>query len=130
MENLKLRDFLDYKFLSGLELSPNKNFGAFIVNSSDYDENKYLSNIWIYNCITDECKKLTTLNKENNFIWLDNNTLLFSSMRDEKLKKKIEDGEHWTVFYAISIQGGEAYEYMRIPMNVNQIKKIAEEKFL
>lgn len=130
MENLKLKDFLDYKFLSGLELSPNKNYGAFIVNSADYDENKYLSNIWIYNCITREYKKLTTMNKENNLIWLDNEVILFSSLRDEKLKKKIEDGEHWTVFYAINIHGGEAYEYMRIPMNVNQIKKIADEKFL
>lgn len=130
MENLKLKDFLDYKFLSGLELSPNKNYGAFIVNSADYDENKYLSNIWIYNCITREYKKLTTMNKENNLIWLDNEVILFSSLRDEKLKKKTEDGEHWTVFYAINIHGGEAYEYMRIPMNVNQIKKIADEKFL
>jgi dipeptidyl aminopeptidase/acylaminoacyl peptidase len=55
---------------------------------------------------------------------------LFSSLRDEKLKKRIQDGEHWTVFYAIDIQGGEAYEYMRIPMKVNNIKKIADEKFL
>ncbi len=130
MENLKLKDFLDYKFLSGLELSPNKNYGAFVVNTSDYEENKYLSNIWIYNCITSEYKKLTTMNNEKSFIWLDNETLLFSSMRDEKLKKRIEDGEEWTVYYAINIHGGESYEYMRIPMNVSDIKKIAEEKFL
>lgn len=130
MENLKLKDFLDYKFLSGLELSPNKNYAAFAVHTMDYDENKYLSCIWIYNCITQEYRKLTTRNKEKNFIWLNNDTLLFPSLRDEKLKKKIDDGEHWTVFYAIDIHGGEAYEYMRVPMNVNKIKKIAEEKFL
>ena len=70
------------------------------------------------------------MNEEKSFIWLDNNTILFSSLRDEKLKKRIQDGEHWTVFYAIDIQGGEAYEYMRIPMKVNNIKKIADEKFL
>lgn len=130
MENLKLKDFLDYKFLSGLELSPNKKYAAFSVHTMDYDDNKYQSNIWIYNCLTSEYKKLTNMNKEKSFIWLDNNTLLFSALRDEKLKKKIEDGEHWTVFYAIDINGGEAYEYMRIPMNVSSIKKIADEKFL
>lgn len=130
MENLKLRDFLDYKFLSGLELSPNKNYAAFTVHTSDYDENKYLSSIWIYNCLTAENKKLTNMNKEKSFIWLDNDTLLFPSLRDDKLKKKIDQGEHWTVFYAIDIHGGEAYEYMRIPLNVSEIKKIAEEKFL
>ncbi|MGD9569752.1 MAG: alpha/beta hydrolase family protein [Sedimentibacter sp.] len=130
MENLKLKDFLDYKFLSGLELSPNKNYAAFAVHTMDYDENKYLSCIWIYNCITAEYKKLTNMNKEKSFIWLNNDTLLFQSLRDEKLKKKTDEGEHWTVFYAIDIQGGEAYEYMRIPMNVSGIKKIADEKFL
>lgn len=130
MENLKLRDFLDYNFLSGLELSPDKNYAAFAVHSLDYDDNKYLSNIWIYNCLTSDCKKLTGMNKEKSFIWLDNNTLLFTSLRDEKLKKKIEEGEHWTVFYAIDIHGGEAYEYMRIPMKVNECKRLADEKFL
>ncbi len=130
MENLKLRDFLDYKFLSGLELSPDKNYAAFAVHASDYDDNKYLSGIWIYNCLTEKYSKLTSMNKESAFIWLDNETLLFPSLRDDKLKKKIEDGENWTVFYAIGIHGGEAYEYMRIPMKVREIRKIAEEKFL
>ncbi len=130
MENIKLRDFLDYKFLSGIELSPDKNHAAFVVHTSDYDDNKYDSTIWTYNCLTGESKKLTNMNKEKSFIWLDNTTLLFQSMRDEKLKKKTEDGEHWTVFYAIDINGGEAYEYMRIPLKVNEIQKIAHEKFL
>ncbi len=130
MENLKLRDFLDYKFLSQIELSPDKKYGAFVVKSSDYDNNKYLSNIWLFNRTTSELKKLTTLNEEKSFIWLNNDTLLFSSMRDEHLKEKVETGEQWTVFYAISIHGGEAYEYMRIPMTVSDIKIIAEDKFL
>lgn len=130
MENLKLKDFLDYTFLSDLELSPDKNHGAFIVHTQDFEDNKYLSNIWIYNCMTSEYKKLTSMNEEKNFIWLDNHTILFPALRDQKLKKRIEDGEDWTVFYAIDINGGEAYEYMRIPMIVKDIKKIADEKFL
>ena len=130
MENLKLKDFLDYTFLSGLELSPDKNQAAFVVHTSDFEDNKYLSNIWLFNCTTLEYKKLTSLNEEKNFIWLDNNTVLFPALRDEKLEKRIKEGEHWTVFYAIDIRGGEAYEYMRIPMKVKSIKKIADEKFL
>jgi dipeptidyl aminopeptidase/acylaminoacyl peptidase len=130
MENLKLKDFLDYKFLSGLELSPNKKYGAFVVHSSDYDENKYLSNIWIYNCLSNEYKKLTTMNSEKNFIWLNNDILLFPTTRDEKLKEKIKDGEQWTSYYSININGGEAEEYMRIPMVVSDIQIIAEDKFL
>lgn len=130
MENLKLKDFLDYRFLSGLELSPNKKYGAFVVHSSDYDENKYLSNIWIYNCLSSECRKLTTMNSEKKFIWLNNDILLFPSTRDDKLKDKVKSGEHWTSYYSINIHGGEAEEYMRIPMLVSDIKIIAEDKFL
>lgn len=130
MENLKLKDFLDYTFLSDLELSTDKKNGAFVVHSSDFEDNKYLSNIWTFSSTTLECKKLTSMNEEKNFIWLDNHTILFPSLRDKKLEKRIKEGEHWTVFYAIDINGGEAYEYMRIPMIVNDIKKIADEKFL
>lgn len=130
MENLKLKDFLDYKFLSNLEISPDKKFAAFTVHSSDFDENKYLSNIYIYNCLTSEYKKLTTCNKEKSFIWLNEDTILFPSIRDPKLKEKIDKGEQWTAFYAINIHGGEAYEYMRIPMNVSDIKILAENKFI
>jgi len=130
MDNLILKDFLDYKYLSDVELSPDKKYGAFVVNTADYDNNKYLSNIWIFNRLTSQYRKLTTLNGEKKFIWLNNDILLFPSMRDEKLKEKIEHGEHWTVLYAINIHGGEAYEYARIPMLVSDIKLIAEDKFL
>jgi acylaminoacyl-peptidase len=130
MENLKLKDFLNYKFLSQLVLSPDKKHGAFVVKTSDFDENTYKSNIWIFNRSAYEFKRLTTFNEENNFIWIDDDTLLFSSMRDDKLKEKVKKGEHWTVFYAINIHGGEAYEYMRIPMSVSEIKMIDEDEYL
>lgn len=47
MENLKLRDFLDYNYLSGVEASPNGKSVAFIVHRGDYEDNNYKSNIWI-----------------------------------------------------------------------------------
>ncbi|HCX63381.1 MAG TPA: S9 family peptidase, partial [Clostridiales bacterium] len=130
MEKIKLKDFLDFKFLSGIELSPDKKHAAFAAHTCDYNENRYISNIWIYDRLSEEYRKLTNMGKEKSFIWLDNDTILFPSLREEKLKKKIDDGENWTVFYAINIHGGEAYEYMRIPMNVNEFKLIANEKFL
>ncbi|MDD2494978.1 MAG: S9 family peptidase [Tissierellia bacterium] len=130
MENLKLKDFLNYKFLSQLLLSPDKKHGAFVVKMADEDENTYKSNIWIFNRITYEFKRLTTFNEEKSFIWIDNDTILFPSIRDKKLKEKVKNGEQWTIFYAINIHGGEAYEFMRIPMLVSEIKMLAEDEFL
>ncbi len=130
MEKLQLRDFLNYKFISNLEMSPDKKKAGFVVNVSDYDNNCYKANIWIMDTNTKKYSKLTSLNKEKSFLWLNNETLLFASLRDDSLKSKIEAGEAWTVYYSININGGEAEEFMRIPMNVNDIKVIDSENFI
>ncbi|QSX05017.1 S9 family peptidase [Sedimentibacter sp. zth1] len=130
MKNLKLKDFLNYKFISRLELSPNNDNAGFVVTLSDYDNNTYNSNIWLLNRKSKKYKKLTCLNKENSFLWLDNDTILFPSQRDEHLKAKTEAGEAWTVYYAIDINGGEADEYMRIPLNVSELQKVDNNNFI
>lgn len=131
MDSLSLGDFLDYNFLSSIEASENKKYGAFVVSKSDYEENKYISNIWIIDKETKRYFKLTSLNDEKSFIWLNDDTILFaSSNRDEKLKKKTDEGEEWTSYYSIDIRGGEADKYMDIPLKVTGIKKIDENKFI
>lgn len=130
MDNLKLKDFLEYNYLSGMEISPDEKNIGFVVHKADYEDNKYNSNIWIMNRSNKKYFKLTGLNEEKSFIWLDNGTILFSSLRDRKLKSKIEDGEKWTCYYSININGGEAQEYMRIPLNVISIKAIDKNNFI
>ena len=130
MENLKLKDFLEYKYLSGIEVSPDGRNSAFIVHKGDYEENNYNSNIWIMNNSTKEYIKLTGMNEEKSFLWLDETKILFPSMRDKKLKARVEEGENWTCFYVIDIRGGEAQEYMRIPMLVTSIKSIDKDNFI
>ena len=130
MENLKLKDFLDYNYLSGMEISPDEKNIGFIVHKADYDENKYNSNIWIMNKESKKYFRLTGMDEEKSFIWLNNSNILFSGMRDKKLKAKIDEGEKWSCFYSIDINGGEAQEYMRIPLKVTSIKSIDEENFI
>lgn len=130
MENLKLKDFLDYNYLSGMEISPDEKNIGFIVHKADYDENKYNSNIWIMNKESKRYFRLTGMDEEKSFIWLNNSNILFSGMRDKKLKAKIDEGEKWSCFYSIDINGGEAQEYMRIPLKVTSIKSIDEENFI
>lgn len=130
MENLKLKDFLDYNYLSGMEISPDEKNIGFVVHKADYDENKYNSNIWIMNKESKRYFRLTGMDEERSFIWLNNSNILFSGMRDKKLKAKIDEGEKWSCFYSIDINGGEAQEYMRIPLKVTSIKSIDEENFI
>lgn len=130
MENLNLKDFLEYSYLSGIETSPDEKNIGFVVHKGDYEENNYKSNIWVINKETKKYFRLTGIGEEKSFLWLNETEILFPSMRDKKLKAKIEEGEKWTCYYSISINGGEAQEYMRIPLNVTSIKKIDEENFL
>lgn len=130
MENLKLKDFLDYKYLSNLEFSPNGENAGFVVNTTNYDDNNYQSNIWLLNNKTKKYSKLTSLNEERSFLWIDDSTIIFPAARDAKLKEKVSQGEKWTAYYSININGGEADKYMQIPLLVTAIKMIDKDNFL
>lgn len=130
MENLKLKDFLDYKYLSNLEFSPNGENAGFVVHTTNYDDNNYQSNIWLLNNKTKKYSKLTSLNEEKSFLWIDNSTIIFSASRDAKLREKVSQGEKWTAYYSIDINGGEADKYMQIPLLVTAIKMIDKDNFV
>lgn len=130
MTALKLTDFLDYRYLSALEFAPNGEHAVLAVSKADAEENKYRSNLWLYHKADQTFTKLTSMDEENAAVWLDDETLLFSSMRDASLKKAVEKGEQWTVYYSISILGGEAEEYLRLPHAVKALVPLGDERFL
>lgn len=130
MKALQLNDFLNYQYLSALDFAPNGKHAVFAVSKADLEENKYRSNLWLYKKDSGKLSKLTAMDQEKSAVWLDDETLLFPSLRDEALKKATEKGEAWTVFYAININGGEAQEFMRIPASVGTLIPFGNEKFL
>ncbi|AEH51613.1 S9 family peptidase [Pseudothermotoga thermarum] len=130
MEKLKLEDFFNYKFISNLLFSPDSKFLGFVVHQMNPEENDYVSKIWMYDLEAKTLKQLTSFGKESSFIWLDEKTILFPTIREEKDKKRKETGEPFTVYYKISIDGGEAEKAFEIPLNVKQIEKIDQERFV
>ena len=131
MRKLNLDEFTKYKFLSNVDLSSNGKFACFVMHESNVEDNKYSSNLWLYNVESGEYRKLTSFDKESNFIWLeDGENILFSSVRDDKDKEKLKDGEAFTQFYKINIYGGEAEKFFRIPLRVGSIKEVREDKFI
>ncbi|HBG38767.1 MAG TPA: S9 family peptidase, partial [Clostridiaceae bacterium] len=131
MENLKLDDFTKYKFLSGVKYSPNGKKAGFIVHRMDVEENCYLSNLWIYDIEKESYNKLTSFGKETSFIWLnDCENILFPSIRDENDREKADQGEIFTQYYRININGGEAEKAFKIPLKVEAIRQIDENNFL
>ena len=130
MEKLKLDDFTKYKFLSGLKFSPNGSKLAFILHEMDVEENKYLSNIHIYDLENKAFTKLTSSNTAKSFVFKDENTLLFPDMRDKKDKERKEKGEDFTLYYEISLRGGEASKAFEIPLIVSKLELIDEDRLL
>ncbi len=131
MKELRLDDFTQYTFLSGIKYSPSGEHACFVAHRADVDENDYKSNLWLYNVSEESYFKLTGLGSERSFTWLDNSEeILFSSLRDKKDKERQKKGESFTVFYKINISGGEATEAFRVPLRVQTIKPLADNKYL
>jgi len=130
MEKLALEDFTKYKFISNTKFSPDGKNLAFVVSEMDVDENKYLSNIWLYNVDNKTINKLTTFNQESSYLWLDDENIIFSTVREEKDKKRKEKGEPFTIYYIINIKGGEAQKYFELPFFASDIEPISKDKFV
>ena len=129
MEAVKIEDILEYKFLSALTPSPNKEKCAFVVSQCHIEGNDYRSFIYVLDRKTRQVKCMTSGGQENALLWLNDSTLLFSGLRDPQLKKRVGLGEPWTCYYALPLDGGEASEYMRIPKKVSAIERIDEDRF-
>ncbi|SHH28807.1 S9 family peptidase [Thermosipho atlanticus] len=130
MEKLLVSDLLKFTFLSGISISPDGRFLGYVVHKMDSEENKYISNIWIYDMKDGKNFQLTSFGQESNFIWLDNETLLFPGVRNEKDKKRKENGEIFTSFYKIKVNGGEATKAFEVPYIVRRIKKLDNDRFI
>ncbi|MEJ5229509.1 MAG: S9 family peptidase [Pseudothermotoga sp.] len=130
VEKLKIDDFLAYKYLSNLNFSPDGNYLGFVLHRSDFEENRYLSSIWIYELASGRFTELTAGFQESSFIWIDKETVLFPAFREKKDKERKEAGEPFTVFYRIKISGGEAQRAFEVPLLVKQIEALSENSFV
>jgi len=129
MKKLALTDFYDYTFLSGLTFSPDKTKAFLLTKNCDKANNGYKTNLWLFVPRTKEIKPLTSAGDVGMALWLNDKEILFTASRDAALKEKAKTGETWTVVYKLSLDGGEACEYMRFPHIVTGIRVLEGEKF-
>lgn len=122
MKSIELKDFLHYKFLSNVQMSPERNACIFTVSTCNEEENTYDSNIYLFR--DGKCYPLTQGKKDGSAIFLDNSTVLFKSGRNAKNQEEV------TSYYTISLNGGEACKRFDIPMYVSKIEKLNKEEFV
>ena len=129
MENLNLKDFLNFKFLSNINLSPDGLNLGFVVSTPDEDDNDYKSNIHIYS----EDRgiiQLTSMEDSKSFIWLNSSTILFPAIRKKDDIKKKDDKKPLTVYNKINIYGGEATKAFEIPLYVSRLEVLDDDNYL
>ncbi len=127
MEPITQKDLLQYKFLSGLRFAPGGERAAFVVASSDEEENCYERRLWLYE--NESLRQLTDLGKEGGFTWLDEYRMIFPAVRSAKEKKRAEAKEPFTAYYVLDVRGGEALPFMTLPFAVGQIRVLDENRF-
>ena len=128
MEAIKQEDLLQYKFLSALRFAPGGERAAFVVASSNEEENSYERRLWLWE--QGALRQLTDLGKEGSFLWLDERRLIFPAVRSAKEKKRAEAKEDFTAYYVLDVCGGEALPYMTLPFRAGSIRLLAEDRFL
>lgn len=123
MKNIETRDLLDFHFLSNVAYSPDGRNAAFLEHCPVEEKNRYASRLWLYTADSGETRPLTAGDDASNFIWLDNDSLLFASKR-EKPKPDA------TQFFRLDLRGGEAMPYFTVPNRVTFIRRIDQNRYV
>ena len=128
MKNLKLDDFKQYRFIDSLKLSPNGKNTALLGRKAN-EENGY--DVAVFVDKGSGFKPLTSLTgKVGSFLWMDDETILFSEVRDKKDKEKLEQGHELSCFYSINIHGGEAEFAFKVDAIVTKLELLECGKFI
>ena len=120
MRHIDIGDFMNYHYPTGMVTSPDGTHGAFAMVHANGTDNSYDSCLWVMELPSGQCRKLTSGKKERALLWLDDETILFSSNRDKEYTDRIKNGEDWTCFYTINIYGGEAQFSFAVPFTVTK----------
>ena len=119
MKDTKLRDILDYEFLSSLDISNDYRKISYTKTKGNYKENRYDSNLWIYDNETCENYQITD----------DNKAQISAFNKDSNLVYKKESTDEADLFY-VKDGTGLGHEYFSIDKDVEMIKHLHDDLFL
>ncbi len=129
MAKIQIEDLKDIQFLSEPEFNKAGDWLAFVKSGADTEENRYQSDIWLYDVKEAALRRLTASEDVSAFTWLDDTSIIFTASRSEKEKEtaKKDDVTH---VYKIPIHGGEAVRLFTIPAKAGSLKMLDENSCL
>lgn len=129
MRKIKIDEFSNFKFVSGVKFSPDEKKVCFIQSEYDMENNNSKSFLWIYNLDKENKYQLTSLGKESNYEWTDSENIVFIADREEK-KDNNNEFEKKTKFYKININGGEAIKFFEVEEKILGFEVLNEKKWI
>lgn len=124
MNKFTNKDYEKIRNVQGLKLSPEGGRALFSVQRYDIEKNAYLTDLWVCGIADKRVYRLTTGGREGGGFWLDENRVLFPGARGGEAP-----GEE-TILYCIDVRGGEASEYMRVPVAFAQCSPLPDGRFM
>ena len=124
MEKFENASFEEIRDVTFAEPSPDGKFILYGVGGLSYEKDKNLGWLYLYDIQNQQSRQLTYSGDEGNAVWLDERTVLFSGMRGEPPKDPV------TIFYALDIFGGEAYELFRVPLANAVARSLGNDRFM
>ena len=115
MNKIRLDEFCNIKSVSNINYSKTGKNYAFVVSNINKDEDTYESYIYVSKG-NNEYFQLTSFGKEGDYQFIDDVNIIFNANR------KPNKEEFGTKYYKININGGEAQEFIKFPINVVDLK--------
>jgi dipeptidyl aminopeptidase/acylaminoacyl peptidase len=119
-----IESFCSLRSFSTPVVSPNGQQLCFIAHQPDLEQNKNVSDLWLYTPETG-ARRLTTSGSDRHPRWLNDHELLFISKRGS-----VSDCLPVTVFYTIDVRGGEAVKSFEVPFEVSRFETLANGNFV
>ncbi|MDO4295705.1 MAG: S9 family peptidase [bacterium] len=130
MTGIMLKDFMKYRFISNLQYAPEGKYAAFAVSSCSETQNYYDSCLWIWSEANKKISQLTSGDREQTYMWEDEEHILFAAYRKETEENRQELGWEFTPIYRIAMDGGEATKAFELPIVVRGLKRMDEQHLL
>ena len=130
MKQIKIRDFLQHRYVSAPAFSPDGRYAAFVVQTPSVEENTYKGDLWLLDVATKQTRRLTCGGDAKRYIWTKKGTLLFPAVRDAAVKKQQEAGEPVSSWYEIDPEGGEACPAFTLPLKGADLTAVDGDRYV
>ena len=111
MKKIVIEDLLQFQYPSNLQYNPSGTVLAFVVTKTDVKKNTYWKQVWILE--NGKAKVLTETFDTSLVTWKDDQTLIVTRKVEEELD---------TTLYELSIKGGEAKPFLKVPFPVTSLQ--------